>query len=182
MPGAFALSVAAFIAKTKINADEAVRGTAFELLAGVVEKSPVDTGFFRGNWRVGINEPDMSVASKGVVEPKQKHASGAKSVLYSSKAAAAAAAAGAPQKQPAAKRKYEKRLAKLAGSAAQVEAAGGAKITEAGLGDTIHITNNTEYGEALENGHSGQAPLGMVKITFEEVKVKLETLIKQAGE
>lgn len=33
------------------------------------------------------------------------------------------------------------------------------------FGDTVYITNGTEYGPALENGHSKQAPNGVVKIT-----------------
>jgi hypothetical protein len=32
--------------------------------------------------------------------------------------------------------------------------------------DKVYITNNTPYGAELENGHSGQAPLGMVSVTL----------------
>jgi hypothetical protein len=45
-----------------------------------------------------------------------------------------------------------------------------AAIAAAGLDDVIYITNNVEYVEALEHGHSQQAPAGMVKVTVNEFK------------
>jgi hypothetical protein len=44
------------------------------------------------------------------------------------------------------------------------------KMQRAKLGDTIHITNNLDYAEAVEDGHSSQAPAGMVKVTTTEFK------------
>jgi hypothetical protein len=35
---------------------------------------------------------------------------------------------------------------------------------------TCYITNNVEYIEALEKGHSQQAPAGMLAVTYEELK------------
>lgn len=40
-------------------------------------------------------------------------------------------------------------------------------------GHVVFLTNNLPYAEPLENGHSGQAPDGMVALTLEEVKVGL---------
>ena len=37
--------------------------------------------------------------------------------------------------------------------------------------DVIWIQNNAPYGPALEDGHSGQAPSGMVAVTFAELEV-----------
>lgn len=37
---------------------------------------------------------------------------------------------------------------------------------------TITIQNNLSYAEALENGHSGQAPAGIYGVTFESIKAK----------
>lgn len=40
------------------------------------------------------------------------------------------------------------------------------------FGDTVFIANNLEYAEALEFGHSAQAPSGIVRVTasrFEEI-------------
>ncbi|GAA6162573.1 hypothetical protein NBRC116590_02770 [Pelagimonas sp. KU-00592-HH] len=36
------------------------------------------------------------------------------------------------------------------------------------VGDTITLVNNLPYGPRLENGHSGQAPNGMVGLTVQE--------------
>ena len=36
--------------------------------------------------------------------------------------------------------------------------------------DPWYISNNLDYGPALENGHSNQAPTGMVKLTVIELK------------
>jgi len=38
------------------------------------------------------------------------------------------------------------------------------------IGQVIYITNNVPYILPLENGHSGQAPAGMVAITFAELR------------
>jgi len=41
-------------------------------------------------------------------------------------------------------------------------------ISRAKIGDSIFIVNNLPYAGAVENGHSTQAPHGMVKITVAE--------------
>lgn len=45
-----------------------------------------------------------------------------------------------------------------------------ASITAAGLGDRVFIFNPTRYARALENGHSAQAPNGMVKLVMLDLK------------
>lgn len=42
------------------------------------------------------------------------------------------------------------------------------------LGDTLTITNSLPYVEGLEHGNSKQAPNGMVAVTVEDVKAKIE--------
>lgn len=44
------------------------------------------------------------------------------------------------------------------------------KLDELQLGDVIWLANNVPYIEALENGHSSQAPEGMVALTFAELE------------
>lgn len=44
-------------------------------------------------------------------------------------------------------------------------------------GDTIWISNNLPYITRLEDGHSQQAPAGMVKLSIEEVKLKMGALM-----
>lgn len=39
-----------------------VKKLSLDALRGVIEKSPVDTGRFRGNWNVGLGVPDLSTS------------------------------------------------------------------------------------------------------------------------
>lgn len=41
----------------------------------------------------------------------------------------------------------------------------------------IFITSNLPYMEALENGHSGQAPNGMVRITVAEIAAEIDSML-----
>ena len=41
----------------------------------------------------------------------------------------------------------------------------------------VYITSNLVYIEALENGHSGQAPNGMVKIAVAEVVAEIDAIM-----
>lgn len=47
-------------------------------------------------------------------------------------------------------------------------------------GDVVYITNNVPYAEALERGHSKQAPGpgGILALTFDELKAGLDAAIK----
>lgn len=44
-------------------------------------------------------------------------------------------------------------------------------LSKSRAGDKITITNNVPYIEALENGHSNQAPAGMVALAVEKAKL-----------
>lgn len=48
-------------------------------------------------------------------------------------------------------------------------------------GDSIAISNNLPYIGALENGHSRQAPNGMLHLTFVETKANLAKALKSVG-
>lgn len=128
----FAADISAFVEKTKVKADLVLQKVALDMLAGVITRSPVDTGFFRANWRVGINHVDLS----------------------------------GPTDNPA-------------GTPFTTSGAGEASILQARFGDVIFITNNTVYALALENGHSGQAPQGVMRITFEDVTARLDATIRK---
>lgn len=97
--------------------------------AKVVDKSPVDTGFFRASWGVSINEnpPPATV------------------------------------QRPAA---YAE------GTGGEAVATMMARLGGAQLGDVVWIFNPVVYGPALEHGHSQQAPLGIVSVTFQELAAK----------
>ena len=48
-----------FAAKTKRNLNQVVQGVVLELGTRIVQRSPVDTGCFRGNWQVNAGGPDI---------------------------------------------------------------------------------------------------------------------------
>jgi hypothetical protein len=52
-------------------------------------------------------------------------------------------------------------------------ARGEAQILSASIGDSINIVNRVPYIEALERGHSQQAPRGMVYINVMQVRANL---------
>jgi len=118
--GTFASQLKAFDIKTQNKIAMVVQRTGLRMLAKVVTRSPVDTGRFRGNWQLQLNE-----IPQGVVETLDKD--------------------GGPTISEG-----ENELAGLA------------------LGDSIYIVNNLPYAQKLENGHSQQAPTGMVAITVAE--------------
>ena len=45
--------------------------------------------------------------------------------------------------------------------------------------DTTWITNNIPYGEAVEFGHSKQAPAGMVRLSLSEVEARLMSTVSE---
>lgn len=47
------------------------------------------------------------------------------------------------------------------------------------LGDRIYLINNLPYAQAIEDGHSSQAPSGMVKLTVAEFQRILSSNIKR---
>jgi hypothetical protein len=57
----FSQDITAFVKKTKVRTDVVLRKIAFDCFAGVLMRSPVKTGRFRGSWRIGINKVDLSV-------------------------------------------------------------------------------------------------------------------------
>jgi hypothetical protein len=61
--GSFTASINAFIAKANGNVDRVVREVCLSLAYGVVMRSPVDTGRFRGNWQFAIASAPMGTKS-----------------------------------------------------------------------------------------------------------------------
>lgn len=104
------------------KANQFKRAVGLQLLAGVVQKTPVDTGRARANWQVSTGAP-----AGGLIE----------GVDPSGGEAIARGAAALAQVQP---------------------------------GETIYISNNLPYILPLENGHSRQAPAGMVALTLAEIQ------------
>lgn len=44
--------------------------------------------------------------------------------------------------------------------------------------ESLFIVNNVEYIEPLENGHSDQAPIGMVRVSVAETEAKIDTILQ----
>lgn len=61
------------------------------------------------------------------------------------------------------------------GGKAAVDIAAAGKIDG---GELIYITNNLPYIEALEFGHSKQAPAGMVRLSVAEVAAEIELMLE----
>lgn len=57
--GGFAESLAAFAESTKAVIDEVFRSVVIEIGTSVVVLSPVDTGRFKGNWQLTIDQPSL---------------------------------------------------------------------------------------------------------------------------
>jgi hypothetical protein len=60
----FAADVSRFAEKYKLRGKDVMLKVALDGYKGVIMRSPVDTGRFRGSWRVGINRSDLSVPEK----------------------------------------------------------------------------------------------------------------------
>lgn len=56
----FTEDVTNFFRKTGIKRDLIVRKLAFDGFSMLLKRSPVDTGRFRANWRIGINGADLT--------------------------------------------------------------------------------------------------------------------------
>lgn len=59
----FTVYIGKLAAKAGAQADAVVRKIALDVLTSVIEKSPVDTGRFRGNWQLQIGSVNSSTDS-----------------------------------------------------------------------------------------------------------------------
>lgn len=115
----FAANLNALCQRAGDKAELVVRKTALELQSQMIERSPVDTGRFKGNWQAGIggvNEAANDSADKS-----------------------GAAALGRTQ----------------------------VALATWKPGMSIVLSNSLPYARPLEEGHSKQAPYGMVRLTVQ---------------
>lgn len=54
----FALDISRWVEAEKLDQDKAVRGAAFQIFGGVVERTPVRDGPLRANWQAELNRPN----------------------------------------------------------------------------------------------------------------------------
>jgi hypothetical protein len=135
----WSLPIDKYVEAAKGDLNKACRKVGFAMLAKVMVRSPVDTGRFRGNWMIGVEVmPATAITPDGI----------------------------GPGRQPG-----DPPLAGAPSGAAVDGAVINNALSALGqfkLGQTIWIINNVPYAVALEQGHSKQAPAGVVKITVQE--------------
>ena len=56
-----------------------------------------------------------------------------------------------------------------------------ARIPQDAANHTYNLVNNTSYAQLLENGYSGQAPLGMVSVTMVKIPSIVRRVIRANG-
>ena len=61
MANSFAADISKWVQKTGIKADIVLKKIVFDAFAGVILRSPVDTGRFRASWRVSVNSVNDTV-------------------------------------------------------------------------------------------------------------------------
>lgn len=121
-------------------------------LRRVVEMTPVDTGRARGGWLVSINKPSSEkVEDFKEVQPEERliinELEGGRKE--------------APLLNKTGDEVVKKGLAVLAGLRPM---------------QVVWISNNVDYIEFLEEGHSQQAPAGMVAITVAKIQASLQEI------
>ena len=109
------------------KANDVKAKVALQVLTGVVEMTPVDTGHARANWQVTIGNSPATGEIDGEDDP-QKNGGGSETIIK------------------------------------------GAIVADGvGVGDDMWIHNNLPYILPLEDGHSEQAPNGMVAVTMARI-------------
>ena len=126
------------------------RRLTLEALTRIVRRTPVDTGRARGNWQTSVGAPATGVIDE--VDPQT--------------------AAGSTRSQKLGDFNPAKSTAVTRDVGAVVARGIDALDPLKPFGVTF-IANNLVYIEPLENGHSKQAPEGMVAVTLAEIAAGL---------
>jgi len=141
----FSVDCKAFAEKINTNLSTVVRRVSASIYADIVKAWPVDTGYSRRNWQVGIDSPPEGVIGEHPKTSKKRPAGGVLQPLYDPDGMNTAI----PVKQ----------------------------------GDVdVWLVNNVVYAEALENGHSKQAPHGCVKIAIAAAQAEMESITAKLNE
>jgi hypothetical protein len=158
--GTFELDINKFIKKCGDNADQVVRKTMTDITTSLVERSPVgDPSKWKG-WNEGgvaANKEHWLVKSGFVQEG---YAGGHFRANWQ------LGIGSLPSGEIDARDKT--------GAATKAKLHG--EIPEKAAGKIYFVANNLPYAQALEDGHSGQAPEGMVALT----EVEFQSMINKA--
>lgn len=132
------------IEHAKLDAVKVVKKLAFDAYAGVIRRTPVDTGRARASWQLALDAPNLSVAAEVV----------GGGVGFAAK--------------------REEKVSKVGVLPNASASSGNAALLGFTWGRTIYISNNLPYIVPLENGSSTQAPYGMVRLTMIEIEGSLQ--------
>lgn len=185
----FALDIAAFVEKAKGNVDQVVRGISIRLLSRVVNRSPVgnpelwavnamasEYNQAVNDWNASLRSDSSNLTSNGRLRPGLKVNDGMS--IKAPEGYVGGRFRGNWQvafNQPA-----QGEADRIDPDGRDTIAAGRAIIAafDAAEHHTIWLVNNLPYGGPLENGHSTQAPAGMVGVTVAE----FQTIARQSAE
>ena len=71
--GSFKAGIDRFQKKNEAKINRNVRKVVLACLGGVIRNSPYDTGWFRMNWGLSVNSPNVALGDKGgVMQPLSK--------------------------------------------------------------------------------------------------------------
>ncbi len=167
----FSVQLDEFAEKVGIAPAKVTKRIGFDVFGRIVRKTPVDKGHARASWNISLNQPDRSVAE----EVNLVGAGGEKVVVLKNKKALANQVirmVGARYITQAEARQATKKT--LSGRATNAM-----RRLDVRPGDTIWISNNLPYIVKLEEGHSQQAPQGMVALSIAEVDLRMNKLIAE---
>jgi len=143
----FKADLAAVAKQIDLNLATVVKKVTVEAFKSITELTPVDTGRARASWDVALGVPSDFLPPD--IDPAKRGARKKKkkpSGMESSMSAVANAQEG-----------------KAYDVVARIDAT-----------QPVFITSNLPYIEALEEGHSKQAPAGMVRLTLAALEIGLE--------
>jgi hypothetical protein len=134
-----------FRTKAKKKADETLHKFVFESFSLLITNSPVLIGNFRANWFGSKLTPIVG-------DPKNFGLSADTGTIQASRTSNPGVSKGAP---PTA-----------------LERSNLGSAMTAKVGQDVYITNNLEYALPLENGHSDQAPAGVLHVSAQQMRAR----------
>ena len=149
----FALDLSKAIEKAKDKAEQVARYVAIDLFTRVIEKSPVA---YPPNWKSVIEWEARKAAGKTKAKsPADGYIGGRFRANWN-------CSIGSPDKSTTKETDPSGSIAKAKVSAVVASF----KLD----GQSVYLCNSLEYAQALEEGHSGQTPQGMVRLSVIEVQ------------
>ena len=121
--------------------DTIFKKIALDALTKLTLKTPVLTGRARGNWQVTVGSPSQA-SDPSKIDPSGGQANDSPNLEYANRT-----------------------------GGDRVIGEGAVTVLDAKSSDIIWISNNVPYIVRLEEGHSGQAPTGMLQNTINELEV-----------